>query len=214
MAREKDYEKLLENWPYEYYHMRDAIERKKLLDLAIEKGLTPVENEIRSMLWNLRYPDGENLYAKGEIVVDKFIASWMYFDYAADRTQSWFGKSKLIKNVKKNLENLGAEAVKPYGNLGELVLYDEYYQLIYLYMHLCEEDRNYGSLILGLGKMSKDSYALKVAKNLYRTCYKVALDLDMNDEFAILQKAATEAYYDEFPNYQEAYDNVIAHGVD
>lgn len=213
MAREKDYEKLLNNWPYEYYHLTNAMERRKLLQVAEEHGLTPEENQIRSMLWELRHPNGEKLYAQGEVVVDKFMAAWMYFDYASEHTNSWFGKKKIIKNVKKSLADMGSEVIKPYGELGELLLYDELYQLVYHYIQLCESDRNYGSLILGIGKISKESYAIKVAKNLYATCYKIAIDLNMQEDFAILQKAATEAYYDKFPDYQTDYDRIIAEGT-
>lgn len=201
MAREKDYAKLLEDWPYEYIRMKSPVERKRLLDAAIAAGVDPIGNEIRLMLWKRRYPDG--------IEADEYLKAWMYFDFIVDELKSFFGKKKRLNETKRYLDIMGIHAVKEYGELGERILFEEMYHLVYNYIQLCANDRNYGSLILGLGKMSKESYALKVANNLCRVCHKVANGLELQEEFAVLQKAAMEAYYDSFPDYEELYDRVI-----
>ncbi len=201
MAREKDYSRLLIDWPYEYVRMKSPVERKRLLDAAIEAGIDPEGNEIRLMLWNRRYPEG--------VEADEYLKAWMYFDFVADSLKSWFGKGKRLKETKQYLDTMGIYAVKEYGELGDRILYEEMYHLVYNYIQLCGDDRNYGSLILGLGKMSKESYALKVANNLCRVCHKVAYGLELQEEFGVLQKAAMEAYYDSFPEYEELYDKAI-----
>lgn len=213
MAREKDYNKLLENWPYEYCRTTDAIERRVLLNLAIERGIDPDGNKIRMMLWNRRHPDAERQYAKGKVIVDEFLKAWMALDIISADVNSWFGRKKVIKETKKQLEILGKDAVSSYGKLGEQIYYEEMYQLTYLYMRLCEDDRNYNTIVMGVGKLKPEEYANKVAQNIYRVCYKLAIGLEMQEEFSVFQKAAQEAFYDMFPRFETVFDNVLKTGV-
>lgn len=213
MAREKDYERLLERFPYEYYSMDDPIERKKLLDLATERGIDPEGNVVRYLLWNRRHPDAQKQIAKNQIVTDMFIKSWMALDILSEDTKSRWKKNRITKNVKKQLEVLGLDLVLPYGMQGVQVYYEEMYQLIRYYIQLCQEDKIYGSAVLGLFKLPKDEYANKVAQNLYRVCHKIPKDLEMQEDFAILQKAALEAFYDMFPGHQDIYDKVLEKGM-
>ena len=213
MAREKDYYKMLENWPYEYCHMTDAIERRILLNLAVEQGIDPEGNQIRMDLWNRRHPNAEQQYAKGKTVVDESLKAWMALDIASADVYSWFGKKKVIKEAKKQLDILGKEYVRQYGELGEQIYFEELYQLTWLYMRLCEDDRNYTSLLMGVGRLKPDEYANKVAQNIYRVCHKIPRALDMQEEFSVFQKAAQEAFYDMFPRYQNIFDDVLETGV-
>ena len=206
MAREKDYGQYLLNWPYEYMHMKDPVIRKKILDESIKQGVDPEGDKLRSMLWERRYPKG--------IDEDEYFKAWMYFDFVAEEINAFFGKKKRLNNVKQHLERIGIYAMKEFGELGEQILYEELYHLVYNYIQLCADDRNYGSVILGFGKMNKDSYALKVAKNLRRVCYIPAEGFGLQEEFSLLQKAAMEAYYDAFPEYDELYDKVINKSVE
>ena len=206
MARERDYGQYLLNWPYEYMRMKDPVVRKRILDEAIKQGIDQEGNELRQMLWEHRYPKG--------IGEDEFFKAWMYFDFVSEEINAYFGKKKRLNNVKQHLERLGMEDMKARGPFGEQVLYEELYHLVYNYIQLCADDRNYGSLILGFGKMNKDSYALKVARNIRRVCYVVPEGLGLKEEFALLQKAATEAYYDSFPEFDELYDKVINKSVE
>lgn len=213
MAREKDYYKMLENWPYEYCHMTDAIERRILLNLAIEQELDPEGNKIRLELWNRRYPNAEKQYAKGKTIVDESLKAWMALDIASADVYSLFGKKKVIREARKQLEILGKDFVSQYGKLGEQIYYEELYQLTWQYMRLCEDDRNYNTLLMGVGRLKPDEYANKVAQNIYRVCYKIPHVLDMQEEFSVFQKAAREAFYDMFPRYEAIYDQVLATGV-
>lgn len=213
MEPRKDYRKLLENWPSSYYHLEEPMERKALLDLAIESEIDPVGNEIRLLLWNRRYPKGEKLAAKGKMVLDMFVRTWMLLDVTSGRLNSRFRHKKLLKDTKKQLEFLGLDVIETYGKKGIRILYEEMYQLVYYYMKLCAEDRTYGTIILGLGKLNQELYAKKVAENIYRVCYKVPDVLGLQNEFAILQMAAQDAYSEMFPKYLEIYEEVQEKGV-
>lgn len=205
MPREKDYDKMMENWPYEYYKERDAIERKKLLDAAMERGIDPEGDKIRKMLWEMRYIFSEKT---GELIQDNYLKAWMDFRFAVGKTNSFFQGKRIVKEAKDDLEAMGFEAVKEYGELGQKVLYDELYHLVNLYIQLCSEDRNYGSIILGLGKMNKESYVAKVAKEVHEVTSRMPKNLGMEEYCALLKKAGQEAFYDAFPNFEQYLDEL------
>ena len=124
MAREKDYTKLLENWPYEYCHTTDPIERRIILNLSIEKGLDPDGDALRMALWNRRHPNAEKQYTKGKTIIDESLKAWMALDIASADVYSFFGKKKVIKEARKQLEILGKSFVSAYGSLGEQIFYE------------------------------------------------------------------------------------------
>ena len=126
MAREKDYGQYLLNWPYEYMHMKDPVIRKNILDESIKQGIDPEGNKLRSMLWERRYPNG--------IEEDEYFKAWMYFDYVTEELNSFFGKKKRLNTVKGHIERMGIHAMKEYGELGERILYEELYHLVYNYI--------------------------------------------------------------------------------
>lgn len=210
MAREKDYESLLANWPYEYYHTRDAAERRTLLEMSMERKLDPEADQVRMMIWERRYPKAGGKNEGGNGLLDTYLKSWMDFRFASDKMNSWFHAKGLIKEAKKNLEAMGFDMVKEYGETGAKALYDELYHMAGLYMDLCSEDRNYGCFLLGIGKMSKESLINKMAREICDVAYKVPAGLGLEAECAPLKKAATEAFYDKFPNFENCLDVLIS----
>ena len=210
MAREKDYESMLQNWPAAYYETRDAWERRRLLEMSLEGGLDPEKDKIRRVLWEIRYPEIEGKSNdKNNGLQDTFLRAWMTFSFASDRVKSRFARNGLLKELKKELSIMGPEVVREFGDAGEAVLYDELYHMSGLYLELCSEDRGYGSIILGLGKMKKESFVAKVAGEVYAVGYKVPRALGLEEECRLLTKAATEAFYDKFLNYEEYLDRLI-----
>lgn len=210
MARQKDYESLMQNWPYEYYNTRDGRERKKLLEMSIERGLDPEGDKIRLFVWKKRYPEVPGKADRNNNgLQDTYLKAWMDFSFAADKVKSRFPRNGQLKQIKKDLAVMDPELVAEYGELGEKILYDELYHMVNLYMDLCSEDRAYGSVLFGLGKMKKESFVGKIANEVYSIGYVVPQGLNLAEECRLLTKAATETFYDKFPNYEDALDSLI-----
>lgn len=208
MARQKDYESLMQNWPYEYYHTRDGRERKELLEISIARGLDPEGDRIRLLLWEKRY---QEMSGKGRNngLQDTYLKTWMDFSFAVDKINSRFLRNSQLKEIRKDLAVMGPEVVAEYGESGEKVLYAELYHMANLYMELCSEDNSYASVLFGLGKMKKESFVNKIAKEVYAVGYAVPRGLDLVEECRLLTKAVTEAFYDQFPNFEDALDSLI-----
>ena len=87
VARKKEinYEKYLENWPYEYYQIMDARKRRKVLELSIEQGLDPEGDALRMEIWNRRYPNADLNAKKGTTVTADFLAAGMHLDFVNDK---------------------------------------------------------------------------------------------------------------------------------
>lgn len=209
-GKEKDYECLLADWPDAYYRTRDAYERKRLLEMSADRGLDPEGDKIRAALWEIRYRKMEGKAdSKNKGLQDTYLKAWMTFNYAAERMGSGFVRRSLQKELKKELENMGPDVVNEYGELGEKVLYDELYHMVNLYIQLCADDRAYGSVFLGLGKMKKESFVGKIADEIYSAAYRVPVGMGLEEESRLLTKAATEAFYDAYPDYENYLSELI-----
>ena len=54
-------------------------------------------------------------------------------------------------------------------------------------------------MILGLGKMSKDSLLGKMAREIYTMAYEIPQEMGMEEELQLFTKAATDVFYEMFP---------------
>ena len=139
VARKKEinYEKYLENWPYEYYQIMDARKRRKVLELSIEQGLDPEGDALRMEIWNRRYPNADLNAKKGTTVTDDFLAAWMHLDFVNEKLGSWFMGKKLLKDTKKYLEKLGLAEYEARGEIAKEAIHNELYHLTCFYIKLC-----------------------------------------------------------------------------
>ena len=177
-------------WVEEYRQEVEKEERKEILDKAIaEEGLTE-ENALRKQLFEARYESSK----KGNI--DHFIRGWMSLAYLENETNSLFGKNRIKKEVEQIRSDFCLDLVKEHGETGQKVLYDEFYNTARLYMGLCEEDRTYGAIILGLGRMKPEKLIAKIALDLYKVSSTIPSQIGMYEELEPFRKALTEAFCD------------------
>lgn len=211
-TQEVNYDKLLMDWPAEYYRSMEPMERKKLLLEALERGLSPEEDKIRLEIWNRRYPEAERVSKKGDTIVDAYLAAWMHLYYVNERIGSWFGQKKLIKDTKKHLDILGISYYESAGQVEKQMIRNELYHLACFYIKMCKEDSKYSALVMGLGKLKEDSFANKIAETFYHVCYRAPKGLGLENEFKLLQEAAHDAYEDIFPFFLNLLDERILEG--
>ena len=131
-------------WVEQYRCEIEKEDRKEILDKAIaEEGLTE-ENALRKQYFEWRYEKNK------KTEVDRFIRGWMSLAYLDNEIKSMFGKKRIKKAIEDIREDFHMDLAAGYGEMGQRVLYDEFYNTARLYISLCEEDKTYNSILLGL----------------------------------------------------------------
>ena len=91
------------------------------------------------------------------------------------------------------------------------MLYEEFFNMAKLYMQLCEDDKTYGSVLLGLGHMKKEKLIAKIARDIFKAAYEIPLRYEMDQELAAFSRAATDAYYEIYDRQKILLEQLI-HG--
>ena len=183
-------------WVEQYRREPEKEERKEILEKAIaEEGLTE-ENALRKQFFEERYEEAKS----GNI--DHFIRGWMSLAYLENEKNSFFAKNRIKKEVDKIREDFNLDLAAKHGEMGQRVLYDEFYNAARLFMHLCEEDRTYGAILLGLGRMKPARLIAKIAWDFYRVAYEIPQAIGMEKELETFRKALTEAFCDTHSKYK------------
>lgn len=188
-------------WERDYYREALRERRKEILDEAIgEEGLSP-ENELRQQLLEKRY--GKKI-DKGQSV-DYFIRAFMTLRYLDGSNSKRFFRKKQLREIEGIKSDLQFALAEPYGELGQKVLYQEFCNLSRVYINLCRTDRNYSSVILGIGKMKEGTLSSKIAKDLFTVTTDVPFQMGVADEFALLSDAAEQVVRELLPDVSEQY---------
>lgn len=183
------------DWVTKYYRELDREKRQEILEQVIaEEGMSP-DKEVRKRLLEERYEQTK----KEKTQVDRFIRAWMTLAYTKNVSGGLFGRKKLLKDRESILKDWNFELARQYGEEGERALYQELHNMTELYLTLCQDDKSYSSMLLGLGKMNKDSLIAKMAREIYMMAYELPQELGMEEELRLFTRAATDVYYEMFP---------------
>ena len=79
------------------------------------------------------------------------------------------------------------------------VLFKEYVNLVAIYISLCQKDKNYKSIVLGVGTMKDESLLYKIAEDVYNTGCGAAILSGMTEQYELLMRASKAAFLDAFP---------------
>ena len=79
------------------------------------------------------------------------------------------------------------------------VLFKEYVNLVAIYISLCQKDKNYKSIVLGVGTMKDESLLYKIAEDVYNTGCGAAILSGMTEQYELLMRATKSAFLDSFP---------------
>ena len=186
-----DYDEKL--WVQQFKREMDRGKRREILEKAIaSEGMSP-ENELRKKLLDARYT------SQNDAPVDFFIRGWMTMSFLNNSGHALFGKRKAQKELDSIRKDWKFSLAEEYGETGRQVLQDELYNMCRLYISLCQSDKQYGSFILGLGRVSNESLMNKISRDLFQVAYAIPEDLGVAEEFSIFTHAATDAFRDYFP---------------
>ena len=166
-------------------------EKKRYLDLGLAEDASP-ENLLRKKLWEVRYTQ------KGKLTgYDSFMALWMELGYEQKQMGHFFFKGRTKKKMMKLAEGFmfsegTTEALQD-------VLFKEYVNLVEIYINLCQKDKNYKSIVLGVGTMKEESLLYKIAEDVYNTGCGAAILSGMTEQYELLMRATKSAFLDAFP---------------
>lgn len=180
------------DWLEGYNMSTTAEEKKRYLDIGLEKEKSP-ENLLRKKLYECRYLD-----KKGKVTgADHFIAMWMELSFLRHKKDSFFGKRALQKTVAQ----IGDELMLKEGTTEELsnVLYQEYVNLISLYISLCQQDKTYKSILLGIGTIKDSALQNKIAKDVFETAVEIPRIAGMEKEYELFIRAARDSFLIAYP---------------
>lgn len=166
-------------WPDNYFAELDPQKRKSILDAA--KAADAEHAAWLEKLFELRYKKGKNgAYA------DQFLGCFLQLKMTAENLDVMFGERKNRKTVQKNLQKLGLDADSGFP---QELMYRELCQVTLRYIKICTIDKNYTSVIWGLGKKSDSRIAEKIRLDLIRIGEAIPGYLHMEQEFQILTRA-------------------------
>lgn len=180
-----------------YYRESDPLKRIALLERAVAEGEDTEENAIRKELWEIRY--GEAAETGKGARADGFLALWMVLEYNRDAGKKLFGSGRANKEIIKTLNKLRFEEIQNKSDLHRELLYRECVHMVQLYMNLCQKDKNYSSLLLGMISMSDDRVKDKIRADIRETAVKLPAELKLEKELSMITKAACEVFEEFFP---------------
>lgn len=179
------------DWTVLYYSEMDPEKRQAILKENVREPLTEADR-IREKLWIARY-------GKRRPRNDAFVGYFMNLKYIAESGTVDIGgkKKKLAFDVIHGLNLYDFENK----NLEEQeITFCELKHACRKYIDISANGRGFTSVIFGMGQLSDESVAKKIAEQLSVVAYMAPHILRMNKEFPVLQKAAVEAFREVYPN--------------
>lgn len=194
-------------WPECYYQENDAKKRLALLEEAIQAGEgDEAENVLRKKLWALRY--GQQAKKNGPLP-DGYVGLWVALNYHR-QDRSYFRLRGAVREIEGRLRDLGINSMQATEQEQQL-LHRELVHAVSLYLSTCNEG-SYSTQVFGLMKMKPESLVQKIAAEIYDVTCDLPARLGLAEQLKPLRKAAFEAFYDTFPDYEELLQDTIAGG--
>lgn len=174
-----------------YYSEMNPEKRQKLLKESMHEPLTE-EDRIREKLWVARY-------GKRKPRNDAYVGYFMNLKYIAESGSVDIGGKK----KKLALEAIHGLNLFDYDKKQEAereITFCELKHACLKYIDISANGRGFTSVIFGMGQLSDESVAKKIAEQLSVVVYTAPHILKMDKEFSVLQKAAVETFREVYPN--------------
>lgn len=179
----------------QYYRETDPAKRRELLDQIIAEEGNTEENQARKEIWDARYCMKSDLGGQA----DGYLKFWMTIEFNRSSGNRLFGSKGARRDLQKELDQVHFRELAQKSDLHRELVYRECEQLVKMYMDLCQTDKSYNTILCGLITMKKEDVKAKIQNDIYETTVKVPQTLEMEEELALLTKAARKVFEDYFP---------------
>jgi hypothetical protein len=177
-----------DEWKEAFYTEMDPFKRQKLL----EEGGDKETEAFRKELWEARY-------GKRRPNKDLFIAALMQLKYLADAKGADIG-GKRRREAARILNSMHMGNLAEYSPKERELLVLEMENTFLKYIEVSRGGRGFTSVLFGMGQLSDESVAKKLAEQISDIAFKAAHGLHMEKEFALIQEGALLAFRREYPN--------------
>lgn len=180
-----------EEWTSRYYAEMNSEKRQVILEENVSEPKTG-DDLFREKLWVARY-------GKRKPRNDAFVGHMMNLKYISESGSVDIGgkKKKLAVEIIHGLQLFEFEK-KSVGQ--QEILFQELKNTCLKFIDISANGRGFTSVAFGMGQLSRESVAKKIAEQLSAVAYKAPHMLHMDKEFSLLQKAAAEAFREVYPN--------------
>lgn len=179
------------DWPKNYYMEADAGKRLLLLQERVSQGDEGEDNLLRMEIWNRRYEFAKRRNS-GQKYKDKYLTELFRLLMLSEESSRAFGKKKIMQETVSVLEQLG---IMQEEHFTKILLLEELKHLFLVYAASCLSDRQYSTVLFGLGRMSREKIEQKLANDIYGIIYKLPENMNMQQEFDLLTEAGEMALH-------------------
>lgn len=184
-------ERDMEDWLKSFYTQTDPVKRQQLL-LENTREMEKEADQLRKQLFEARY-------GKGKPRKDAFMGCLMNLKYIAESGGMDLGgrKKKLAVEV---IHDLGIFEFEQKTETEQELIRQELKNTCRTYIEVSTSGRGFTSVIFGMGQLSDEGIAGKIAEQLSRLAFDAPHILRMEKEFEPLQRAAVEAFREIYPD--------------
>ncbi len=192
------------DWPENFYMETDPFKRKDFLDEALAADPSK-ENQFRQLLWQKRYAD-----SKGNVTgSDHFLKLWTDLPFVEKQKKSLFSK-RLLNNFLKEWNDIFQwETLKENPDYRDIWL-KEFINFCCFYIQISKTDKTYSTTLFGIGKLSDDTLARKMANDLYQKTVILPGNMNLLPEENLLEEAAKSSFELYFPTKAALCEEVFS----
>jgi len=180
-----------EDWTSLYYAEINPEKRQRILTEHVSNPKT-ADDLFREKLWVSRY-------GKRKPKNDAFVGHLMNLKYISESGAFDIGgkKKKLAIEI---IHGLYLFEFEKRDAKQQSIIFQELKNACLKFIDVSANGRGFTSVVFGMGQLSEESVAKKIADQLSVAAYTAPRLLHMDKEFAILQKAVAETFRETYPN--------------
>lgn len=178
-------------WSHDFYRETDPAKRQQILKAHAGEEEAWAE-EYRNRLWTARY-------GKYRLQKDEFVKCLMELKYLAEGSTLDLEGDRRRMGARILSALCLAEAMQS-EECYQQILLEELYNVFLKFIQVSRGGRGFTSLVFGMGQLSEEGIAKKIAEQISAIAFQAPRLLRMEKEFSLLQEAALLAYRQEYPN--------------
>ena len=177
-------------WPDCFYETLSPVDRLSLLEKELKKDPSNEENLFRKKLFNKRYQPGKH----GTDYTDLFVQSFLMMKVASSSGISYFQIKRQKKELIDNMSSLCILDFPVKDSMEQSLLEREWEAFLFTYCRICMSDHTYGSTLLGIIPMKKESISSKLANELEELTKKYPAQFDLSEDFHRFHELAARVF--------------------